>query len=564
VHGLVISIGIANSVLLVVLAVLAWRRWTARRDRAARWLALAFAAIAALVTVGRLVPAHPHGFAEHLAQRLDIELLVIFPYLLYRFATAFSPPGRRLQLAVATLTLGLTVWTFALPHFPAAGEKRPAWFIVYIVAFLVHWALLSVVVTGRLWRAGRNEPSVAANRMRMLAFAAAALTVAIIGVAFTSSNSSAGALVVQALALIAIVAFLLGTDPPQIVRAYWRMPEQAHLQVAMRDLVTLATTRAEIAERIVEPASQLVGARGLALYDDMGQLLALHGSTGRGEPLRVELAGLTMLAWTSPYAPFFGDDELRLLQTVGALTATALDRVRLFEQERSTRLALERANELMTNFVALAAHELRTPVTTIHGFVQTLNHLSDRLDQGQKIELRTALEQQTRRMAALVEQLLDLSRLDADAVVVRPRPVDVGERLREVVTVAAGARADEVEIEMGDNGRATVDPEILDHIVSNLVTNALRYGRAPVRVRASANGDGLRVAVEDSGPGVAREIEETLFERFTRAGVARDHVAGTGLGLAIARAYARAHRGDLRYERGQPTGARFVFELPPV
>ena len=66
------------------------------------------------------------------------------------------------------------------------------------------------------------------------------------------------------------------------------------------------------------------------------------------------------------------------------------------------------------------------------------------------------------------------------------------------------------------------------------------------------------------GPGVAHELEDTLFERFTRAGVSRDRVAGTGLGLAIARAYARAHRGDVRYERGQPSGARFVVDLPSV
>ena len=74
----------------------------------------------------------------------------------------------------------------------------------------------------------------------------------------------------------------------------------------------------------------------------------------------------------------------------------------------------------------------------------------------------------------------------------------------------------------------------------------------------------VKVAVEDSGPGVARELEETLFDRFTRAGVARDRVSGTGLGLAIARAYALAHDGDLRYERAQPSGARFVVELRSV
>jgi two-component system sensor histidine kinase MtrB len=167
-------------------------------------------------------------------------------------------------------------------------------------------------------------------------------------------------------------------------------------------------------------------------------------------------------------------------------------------------------------------------------------------------------------MAALVEQLLDLSRLDAEAVSVRPQVLDLRARLEEVVAVAAGARADEVEIEVVEPTQAVVDPEILDHIVSNLVTNALRYGRSPVVVCATTANGQLRVTVEDSGPGVARELEATLFDRFTRAGVARDRVSGTGLGLAIARAYALAHRGDLRYEPGDPSGARFVFELPSV
>jgi nitrogen-specific signal transduction histidine kinase len=564
VHALVIAVGIANSVTLVVLAFVAARRWRRRRDAASVWLASAFLAIALLVTVGRLVPTHPHGVAEYFPQRLNILLLVLFPYLLYRFATEFAPPGRRLQLAVGSITVGLVVWTFALPSLPASGDPWPASFVAYVVVFFIHWVGLSVVVTARLWLAGRGQPSVSANRMRMLGFAAAALTVALLGAVFSSGQSSPGALFAQVLAFVAIVAFYLGVEPPHLVRAYWRTPEQERLQSAMRGLVTLATTRAETAGRIAPAAAALVGASGLALYDDHGALLASHGICRDGDGIRLEQPGLTMVAWTSPYAPYFGEDELRALDTICALTATALDRVRLFEQEHETRVALERANELMTNFVALAAHELRTPVTTIHGFVQTLNHLGDRLAEEQKVELREALEQQTRRMAALVEQLLDLSRLDADAVDVRPQHVDVHARICEVVAVAAGARVDEVEIKIPDAPQASVDPEILDHIVSNLVTNALRYGRSPVRVTAVARNGSLRVAVEDSGPGVAHELEDTLFDRFTRAGIARDRVAGTGLGLAIARAYARAHRGDLHYERGDPTGARFVVELPSV
>jgi len=401
--------------------------------------------------------------------------------------------------------------------------------------------------------------------MRMLSFASAALTVAIIGSAFVSTQDSVGAVVVQMLALLSGVAFLLGLEPPQFVRFSWRASEQQRLQEAIRGLMTLATTRAEVAQRVLGPVAALVGARAACIYDGDGNILAqqlVPEETGGIDPVRVEEPGVVLHVWTSPYAPFFGEDELRALHTVAALTGIALDRVRLFEQEHQARLALERANELMTNFVALAAHELRTPVTTVHGFVQTLNHLGDKLDASQQDELRLALEQQTTRMAALVEQLLDLSRLDAEAVEVKPQELDLRQRLEDVVAVAAGSRLDDVHVEVIGPTVAVVDPSILDHIVTNLVTNALRYGQAPVVVSAVVDGGPVRISVEDAGPGVASEIEETLFERFTRAGVARDRVAGTGLGLAIAHAYARAHSGDLRYERGQPAGARFVVELP--
>ena len=374
------------------------------------------------------------------------------------------------------------------------------------VPSFVHWSVLSVVVTVRLWRAGRGLPSVAGNRMRMLSFAAAMLTVALLGTTFTSNHHSVGAAIVQVLGFVAIVAFYLGVEPPQLIRVYWSEAETHSLQAAMRDLVTLAITRREIAERIVRPSAELVGARGVALYGADGELLAHHGGSGPEEDaIEIVQPGVRMLAWTSPYAPFFGEDELRTLETITALTATALDRVRLFEAEHESRLALERANELMTNFVALAAHELRTPVTTIRGFVQTLNHLGSRLSEEQKEELREALEQQTLRMARLVEQLLDLSRLDADAVDVRPQRVDLVMRLTEVVRAAAGASAGEIEV-VAPEASVLVDPQILDHVVGNLVTNALRYGRAPVRVTAWEVSGSLRVAVEDSGPGVAREI----------------------------------------------------------
>jgi K+-sensing histidine kinase KdpD len=538
-HAAYTVLSILNTILFTALAVVALVQWLRRRDTAAGWLALTFASLGLLVTVGRLLPNPPHGFWQVLGQRLEIELLVLFPYLLYRFATTFAPPSRRLQRIVLTFTATLTVLTFAIPHFPNKHESWGALFAVYVVLFMLHWAILSVAVAVRLWRAGSGRPSVAANRMRMLALAATAITVSVISLGVVQSTSSAGAVVQQAIGLVSAVAFLLGLAPPPLVRSWWRAPAQRRLQAATRELMTLATTREEVAGRVIPAIVQIVGAHAAVIQDDSGRVVASEGSP----------------------PPYFGDDELRLVATLAAFVGIALDRVRLFEQERSSRLALERTNEVMTNFVALAAHELRTPVTAISGFVQTLNHLGDRLSPDQQAEVRIALEDQTARLALLVEQLLDLSRLDAAAVEVRPQKVKMRSQLEQTVRSAAQAYdAMDVVLDVPPD-EAVYDPAIVDRIVTNLVTNAFRYGLPPVRVSAERHASSLQIEVEDSGPGVAPEIEETLFERFTRSGVARGRATGTGLGLAIARAYARAHDGDLRYERGA-NGARFVLDLP--
>ena len=560
-HATAQALSVVSSVLFVALAAVAVWQWTRRRDTAAGWVALTFLSLGLLVGFGRLVPSTPHSFGAKAAVRFDVELLVLFPYLLYRFATAFRPPSKRLSRIVASFTIGLTIWTFAIPHIPEQHQPWNAIFIAYVVVFVIHWALLSIVVSTRLWRAGSGLASVAANRMRMLAFASAALTLALIAVVGASSSDAFG-VVAQALGILSGVSFLLGLAPPGVVKGYWREPSQREIQRAIRELLTLATTREEIAARVLPSIAAIVGARAVAIVDAHGRTIAAEGRAA-GDPLHIEAPGATLLVWASPYAPFFGEDELRLLETLAALVGIAIDRVRLFEQEREARLGLERANEVMTNFVALAAHELRTPVTAIHGFVQTLNHLGARLTDEQRVEVRTALEQQTARLAQLIEQLLDLSRLDAAAVEVRPQRVEVRSQLEQTVRSAAQAYDADVELELDGPDQAMFDPVVVDRIVTNLVTNAFRYGEPPVRVAVHTGEGKLQIAVEDSGRGVAPELEATLFERFTRAGVARDRVAGTGLGLAIARAYARAHEGDLVYERGT-SGARFVIELPSL
>ena len=244
--------------------------------------------------------------------------------------------------------------------------------------------------------------------------------------------------------------------------------------------------------------------------------------------------------------------EVDLLTTFGTLIAAFLERA--IEHGE-----LRRLNELKSQFAALASHELRTPVAAIYGAVRTLDAREQVLSGEQQAELRRMLSQQSKRLFELVENLLDLSRLEADSLRISPTEVDVGERLEEIVD-AVFDRNREVRIEVPGDLRAVVDVQAFDRIVSNLLSNAVRHGAPPFFVSAARTNDELSVTIEDRGSGVAEEFVGSLFERFTRG--ATPSSEGAGLGLSIAQSYARAHGGTLTYEPAKPQGASFRLILP--
>ena len=161
-----------------------------------------------------------------------------------------------------------------------------------------------------------------------------------------------------------------------------------------------------------------------------------------------------------------------------------------------------------------------------------------------------------------MEQLLDLSRLDAASIAISREPILLRPHLEEIVSAAAAADADDVDLEVAPDLRTVVDPVALERIVTNLVTNALRYGSAPVTVSAVQTDRHLRISVEDRGSGVEESFVPQLFHRFRRSSHSRSKGEGAGLGLAIAQSYAHAHGGDLFYTRVEPSGARFELVLP--
>ena len=561
-------VDLVNLVAFTGLGAIAVTQWRRRRDRAAAWAAASFVSIAFVVLLGRLVPEEPDTLLEHALLRLDVVVLLLFPYLLYRFTTAFHPASPRLSRILDTVTSLLVVWTVALPSFPPEGEPRSAFFQAYVIAFVLHWALLSVLVAVRLWRAGRGQPGVARRRMEMLSFAAAAITISIVIVAFAPDAGDGAALVSGVVAGLSALGFFLGLAPPPVVRILWRQREQERLQHAVASLMTFTTSREEIAERVLEPMAALVGARSVTLRDESGDIVGSHQVSARvaqksdDEEFELDVPGGTLIVCSSRYAPFFGGEELRLLRTLAGLTGLALDRSRLSAQEREARVALERADALKSDFVALAAHELRSPVATAAGIAQTLTRHRGRIDEAKRIELEEAMASQMQRLALLVDQLLDLTRLDAKVVPIEPKRFHVRERVEGLVASAAGEAYAGIEVRIDPELETDADPNAFDRIVSNLVTNALRYGTPPIVVAARQVDRHFRLTVEDQGLGVPPEFVANLFERFTRSSESSERVAGTGLGLAIARSYAQAHHGDLIYEAAEPSGARFQLVLP--
>jgi signal transduction histidine kinase len=546
-----------------VLALVCLRRWRAQRGEAAFWAFATFGLLAIVALTGPIVDAV--GAPRLWITKAIIALIVFFPYFLYRFAASFGRPARWIELTAASATAALFVWSLALPDVPDQGEPRSASFTVFVIALLVQWTALSLFVAFRLWRAGQGQPTVVRYRMRLLAVGAVALSIVLILAGLAASDPSPTFEVVQGLLTLAsMFLFFFGFAPPKALRKLWREPEEELLRRSVDELLVAAEP--EDVTRIVLPQmAAIVGARGVALLDAEDRLLGAYGvdpqaAAERAEGKRFDLGQGAVVAWTSPYAPLFAQEEFELLRGLGGFALLAYERKSQVARERK---ALQEADQLKTNFIALASHELRTPASVIHGIASTLHLRGDLLEDDQVRRLRQTLYEQTDRMRRLVDQLLDLSRLEANGIRIEPQPLNVFSRVRELVGLVAAEGAEEVTVNIPTHLEALVDPNAFDRIVSNLIVNATRYGAAPIEISAEQRDRHFRLRVEDHGHGVPAEFVPQLFERFTRSGSsAGERTEGAGLGLAIAKSYAQAHGGDLLYEDASPHGARFELVLP--
>jgi PAS domain S-box-containing protein len=226
--------------------------------------------------------------------------------------------------------------------------------------------------------------------------------------------------------------------------------------------------------------------------------------------------------------------------------------------QANARLATERFKD---QFLAMASHELRTPLTAISGFTKTMLDMGDRFTPSENREFLEIVDRQAERLTRLVDDLLLVSRLEADKLGSNPEVVEVADVIRDLLKEQGDAG---VEL-LTSGGRcfAVVDKGHLEQMVSNLVSNARKYGEPPYRIDVARVGQAIEVRVRDHGEGLSAEEAHTAFERFARTQRHVDaQIPGTGLGLAIVLGLARAQGGQAWYESNAPSGACFALRFP--
>jgi signal transduction histidine kinase len=257
----------------------------------------------------------------------------------------------------------------------------------------------------------------------------------------------------------------------------------------------------------------------------------------------------------------YSRDDLGLAEELARRCAVSIDNARLHaEAQQATRLRDE--------FLSVAAHELKTPMTSLRGYAQLLGHSlsSDKPVDAQMLAkgLRV-IESQSEKLTQLTSQLLDVSRIEAGKLQLEQRQVDLAQLVRSLVaSVQAGTERHVLRLDLPEHCLALVDPLRLEQVVTNLLSNAIKYSPegGPIDVTLDgASATSIRLEVRDRGIGIPPERRGRLFDRFYQAH-GEGHFGGLGLGLFISRQIVELHGGTLEAEFPPDGGTRFVVNLP--
>jgi len=583
----------AVAVAFVVLGVATAYHWLRRRDSSMAFLALAIILLAAVVGLGRLQAHLP--FTIPLLGGIELLAFAGSAYALLRYRNALIPLPRRWHVAaIASLAASsaLVIATLAL-HLPRA------WGLVIAIAWIGVWCACVIEPIVRFWLVARRVPAVQAWRLHALSLGFGGL-VAVLVVAI-----SIGLLVhqpaVQAildLFTLAIVPLLyVSFAPPAWLRRQWRAEEEEELRTFMENLL-VSEDRDALAGRALELGIRLVGGAAGVLYDSAGKSTAVRGiseadveqlggqlrelqrgvnqvTLGSAETtvLAIPVAGLsaagTFAVLAGPFTPEFGGDELSRIQQLMSAFVTALDRRHLIVQLESANAALQEANKHKSVFLANMSHELRTPLNAIIGFSELLGDAREgQFDAATRTRFLNQILTSGKHLLGLINDILDLSKVEAGQMELRLQAVDVKEAVDQVVkTIEPLVSKKDITLEWNADGGGQIlaDAGKLKQMLLNLLSNAIKFTPegGTVSIGVKRTGGTVEFAVADTGIGIAPDDQKQIFHEFHQIdqGPGRKH-EGTGLGLALTRRFALLHGGDVRVSSAVDKGSVFTLVLP--
>jgi signal transduction histidine kinase len=564
--------------------------WYRQRGRAQAMLALSLVSLAVVAALGRV----QNLFHPSAAVGTDIGIVTILAFLasgyfVLLFRDAFLPLSRRaLRAANALLAVSCVVGVAAVTVLAHAHRSVTT---AVGLELILAWAIFTAEPIVRFWVASRSLPSVQKARMRALSFGFAGLIVVLMVDVLGGSavQSPAAVIATQLIALAMVPVIYVSFAPPSLLRRVWRMGEEAELRAAIQDLLIFSPTRQDLAEKAAGWAKRLLGTQGAFIVDSEGALMAATGvddeevseimsarkgqpdggveqpQPGRGAaivmPLRLTEGSGFLGVTAGPFTPLFGSDEVNQLQGYASAVTAGLERARVTE-----RLAAIERNK--TQFLNLASHELRGPVTVVRGYVSMLEDglLGNLNERGRKAV--PVISAKVLEMNALIEQMIEAARLEDGALMLRPEEAD----LRDIVGASVDAARSLVDdkrqilVKCPDRPvRVHVDVERVKTIIANLISNAIKYSPAggPVECELTGRGSIAQVNVTDEGVGIAKQDLPILFTRFGRVSTPQtNHLQGTGLGLYLGRQLARLHGGEITVDSVPGRGSTFTLHLP--
>ena len=342
---------------------------------------------------------------------------------------------------------------------------------------------------------------------------------------------------------------------------------------AVHDAVTYAPSLADAFKAFVVVAAEAVPFEGasFALLGPEGlNVVASAGPTGDDSDVveQVVVGGDPRAVVRFASAQPFGDDDRAVLSDVAVVGGSALYALARIEDERATAERLRELDQLKNEFIGVVAHDLRSPMTVIAGYVDTVLIRWDQLEDESKRDLLNVASRNTKRLSNLVEDVLQVARIESGEFPYEIEPFDLGALVKRTVQEMNDARPDRAVCAEIPRGLpiALGDEDRLWRVLTNLISNAQKFSPpdAPVDVVVRTVDGGLQVSVTDRGPGIPEENLPRLFGKFSRLAQPASGEKGTGLGLYISKALVEAQGGTIEADSEVGQGTTLRFTVPVV